>query len=527
MRDALPLLALLLATPLGALGGCAGPPRPTAASTGPAARPLDPPPRPRSCTPGSCRGWSAFLLSGGRSREQNAVAHEKNLAFVGRTLDRLGIPTAERWVHFADGPDPAPDVQVEEPDASRRRLLLAARLLIAPEGDLYEGALQYRDHEISGAQPATRAAVLAGLAQDAERARLRRAPAPDLLLYVTDHGLLRGEGEDNVVVLWGPEDLSVRALATALDAQPPGRRVVLVMAQCFSGSFASVIREGGDPSRPLASHDRCGFFSAPRDRPAAGCSPRADESLYDDHTTRFFGALGGHDRAGKPLASADLDRDGEIGLDEAQAAATRLAETQDVPVRTSEEFLRQERPAWLEAAAVDTRPIEAALAASRPAVQAEARSLAQAEKLAPSVSVAELHEQVAQLKRLCWPGLCEAEDQLDAMRLEAHTRLRQASEGVPLPRSRAALVLAAAGPDRMARWIERAQPAFGEVLRLDAEIERMRIEAETRQARLLRLARLAENEQLERRAHDEGGPLWASYQRLRACEGSTLRPSDR
>jgi hypothetical protein len=527
MRALLPVLALLLPAASGAIGGCAGPPRPVATSTAPAERPLDPPPRPRACTPGRCRGWSAFLLSGGRSREQNAIAHEKNLAFVTRTLERLGVPASERWVHFADGPDPAPDVQIEETDVARRRLLLGARLLVSPEGDLYGATLQYRDHAITGARPATRDAVLEGLARDAERAKVHHDPSPDLLLYVTDHGLMRGEGDDNVIVLWGRDDLSVRALGTALDAQPPTRRVVLVMAQCFSGSFASVIHEGGDPSRPLAAHDRCGFFSAPRDRPAAGCSPRADESLYDDHTTRFFGALGGQDRSGQPLPGADLDRDGEVSFDEAQAAATRLAETQDVPVRTSEEFLRQSRPIWLSLAEIDPRPVETAIAASRPAVQAEVRALLGAERLPGSVSVFDLHQQVEQLRRLCWPGLCEAEERLGAVRIEAHQRLRQASEGAIVPRSRAALVLAAAGPERMARWIERAQPAFDEMIRLDGEIERLRIQAETREARLLRVARLVENEQLERRAHDEGGALWEAYERLRACESSGLRPADR
>jgi hypothetical protein len=59
-----------------------------------------------------------------------------------------------------------------------------------------------------------------------------------------------------------------------------------------------------------------------------------------------------------------------------------------------------------------------------------------------------------------------------------------------------------------------------EVLRLDARVEALRVEAETQEARLLRLLRMGELQLLERRAAREGGAPWAAYQRLRRCEAA-------
>ena len=34
-----------------------------------------------------------------------------------------------------------------------------------------------------------------------------------------------------------------------------------MMAQCYSGSFANLIYENGDPAQPVALQTRCGFFA--------------------------------------------------------------------------------------------------------------------------------------------------------------------------------------------------------------------------------------------------------------------------
>jgi hypothetical protein len=529
-------LALLSAT---ALASCASapprpsPPPPAAVST--VARRAPPPPP--ACAGPACVGWAALLLSGGRDREQNAVAHERNIAFATRTLSAAGVGRASRSLLFADGDDPRPDVQFEEPDAARRRLLVAIGLLLSDGGEGADATLRYRNHELGEASPATRDQVLRSLRADAARAEAAFSPpaivdvsAPsisprkqtDLLLYVTDHGIHRGDGSNNVIVLWGRRDLSVRDLGAALDRQPPERRVVSVMAQCFSGSFSALVHEGGDPSKPVARHDRCGFFAAPADRPAAGCSPRSDESLYDDYTTRFFAALGGKDRAGAAAPDADADGDGRVSFEEAHFAAVALERTQDVPVSTSEELLRRGRPAWVSEAIADPRPLSALFAGGRPALVAAAASLARSLGLREGASAADLVLEAERGKDLCWPGLCEAEVAFAHARTEAQQALRLAAQGTPMPEPIPALVLATIGRARLDTWVAAAQPHFDRLLSLDREIERLRTEAESHDARVLRLRRLIELQAAERRLEREGGELLAAYRRVQACEASGL-----
>jgi hypothetical protein len=292
-----------------------------------------------------------------------------------------------------------------------------------------------------------------------------------------------------------------------------------VMAQCFSGSFAGLVHQGGNPTAPLASHDRCGFFAAPPDRPAAGCSPKSDESLYDDYTTRFFAALGGQTRRGDPAPAADLDGDGQVTFEEAHLAAIALEHTMDVPVSTSEELLRRSRPEWLVQAENDGRPMREVLAYARVPLARTAEALARSLHLRDVVTVRDLHRMVDFESDRCFPGLCEAEEALPIARARAHEALL-ANGGARVPRGAAALALIAMGPGKVDAMIAAAQPHFDAVLALEAGVERLRQAAEDREARLLRLARLLVLTQLEQRATKAGGPLADALARVRACETS-------
>jgi fumarate hydratase class I len=70
-------------------------------------------------------------------------------------------------------------------------------------------------------------------------------PGDTLLLYVTDHGR-RGKEDvrDATISLWH-EHLSVSALRELLARLDPDVRVVMLMSQCFSGSFANVLVPDG------------------------------------------------------------------------------------------------------------------------------------------------------------------------------------------------------------------------------------------------------------------------------------------
>jgi hypothetical protein len=133
----------------------------------------------------------------------------------------------------------------------------------------------------------------------------------------------------------------VRDLAARVGQLPDETPVVLVMAQCFSGAFANLLFEGGDPGGAPVERDLVGFFAATKERPASGCTPEINEAGYTDFSSFFFAALSGVDRLGRRVDGADFDRDRRVGMNEAFAYALIHQITSDVPVATSDVFLRR------------------------------------------------------------------------------------------------------------------------------------------------------------------------------------------
>jgi hypothetical protein len=74
---------------------------------------------------------------------------------------------------------------------------------------------------------------------------------------------------------------------------------------------------------------------------AAGCTPEINEADYKDFTSYFFAALVGKDRTGKNVTATDFDKNGVIGMDEAYIYALVNEDSVDVPVITSDFFLRR------------------------------------------------------------------------------------------------------------------------------------------------------------------------------------------
>jgi hypothetical protein len=130
-------------------------------------------------------------------------------------------------------------------------------------------------------------------------------------------------------------------LAQSFQNWPSDRPLVLVMAQCYSGGFANLIFQDGQPGHPVRDWDFVGFFSATGDREAAGCTPEVDEFDYQDFTTHFFAALSGITRDGTPLTGADVNQDGKVSMLEAYAWANIHDISVDVPLCTSDFYLRQ------------------------------------------------------------------------------------------------------------------------------------------------------------------------------------------
>jgi hypothetical protein len=113
------------------------------------------------------------------------------------------------------------------------------------------------------------------------------------------------------------------------------------MVQCFAGAFGNVLFAGGDPKGDLIDRPVCGFFATTRERMAAGCTAEVNEADYHDFTSYFFAALSGKDRLGRRVAPPDYNKDGKVGMDEAFAYANITEPSIDVPVATSDVFLRR------------------------------------------------------------------------------------------------------------------------------------------------------------------------------------------
>ncbi len=141
--------------------------------------------------------------------------------------------------------------------------------------------------------------------------------------------------------MWGGEDVTVEEFAKELDKIDSGVPVVVVMVQCYSGGFADLIFENGNDKREATGHNRCGFFATTHDRFAAGCTADIDEADYHEYSSAFWAAIVGRSRVGEPVESADFNGDGAVSFDEAHASVLIHSDTIDIPVKTSDAFLRR------------------------------------------------------------------------------------------------------------------------------------------------------------------------------------------
>ena len=285
------------------------------------------------------RAADHFLtIGGGYSPSGNQVSLEKNVLFFREVLaDLYPAGAAPRHdVLFSDGDAPGRDVQYADADwdVHRARRLLAQ--LADEEDDL---GYRYRTHEVPAVRgPASRAEVERWFAE----VGAKLADGDRLILYATGHGGDGDEYRNNVLHLWNGDALSVRELAGLLDKLPAGVHVVVVMVQCYAGGFADLMFAGGERDKGDAPAVRCGFFATVPDRMAAGCTPEVDEANYRDYSTSFWAALRGTTRGGAAIGRAvrDFDADGAVSFAEAHAYALLTNESIDVPMKSSDRFLR-------------------------------------------------------------------------------------------------------------------------------------------------------------------------------------------
>ncbi len=276
-----------------------------------------------------------MVVGGGPEPAYNQVAIENNV----RYLQRLLPPGTKQTVLFADGDARGRTVayQLEAARVSQAKRLTT---LILGRGEDDEESIQFRSPSLAKIDGPAKRSNLADTIN--QIAREPGSSANHLLMYFTGHGSpgkSRDEFNNNNFNLWG-EDLTVRELADRISALPSNQPLTLVMVQCYSGAFGNLIFEGGDPARPATDRDIAGFFASVSDRPAAGCTPAVNEADYRDFSTFFFAALSGQDRLGRRVTGADFDGDGRISLHEGFCYTLINDDSIDVPVCTSDVFLR-------------------------------------------------------------------------------------------------------------------------------------------------------------------------------------------
>ena len=273
----------------------------------------------------------ALLIGGGPTPETSQVSIEKNIAFARSTLPRIGLPPDLTTVLFGSGRTDHPDVCYSAPPPVAYEML--ARW-IGPEEYV---ALKYRPTVLKNVRSAaTRREILAQL----ERSSRDLHSGDRLLVFVAGHG---GEGErieNGYFYCWGRRPLDVREFTSALDSFDPEVEVIVVMAQCYAGTFANLLFEQGDPDKPLARHRRAGFFATAADLESAGCS--ADGSAEDvrEYGGDFWSAVGRRNQTGAKVSADDVDGNGVISFAEAHAYALIHSPTIDVGCKTSDLFLR-------------------------------------------------------------------------------------------------------------------------------------------------------------------------------------------
>ncbi len=440
-----------------------------------------------------------IVAGGGPTPDLDQVQLEQDVRLAREALSPLG----PGLTLFAGGAG-SQAVQVLDPslDADPLRASLAALFAPRPGRDARYRPIAFRPDGSASAE-----ALLAAV-----EGALNDGDAP-LTVYLAGHGEGGEAPRESRFLTWGPADVWVEDLAAVLDAAPEHRPFRLVMTSCYSGGFAELAFAGADPEQGAAETDCCGLFATTWDRAASGCDPNPDRGAQEGYGIHFLHALAGEDREGRPLPPEhiDFDGDGAVSLLEAHTRARIASGSFDVPVTTSERFLR---------AAVDPgMPLPEHV----PALPEERAVVVE---LSVRLGLAHYEDADARLEEI-------------GRRLEVLIEeLDRAEESL----ARAEGSLAAALLNRWPVLDDPWHPLFPRVLEHDGDAiaaflaesgeaalrdelsaERDRLAEEhdellLRAAPLSRIVRARETLELASRLSAEGGRYWLRYQALLACE---------
>lgn len=464
-----------------------------------------------------------LVLGGGPTPQSSQMSIEQNVLFLKRSLVEMGRNDIDPTVLFASGASALPDVCFEQSDEVPRAYRLLAEILGTTKGI----QLGYRCHQIPDVDGASdRATVFQQLSEHARQLK----KGDRLFLYVSGHG---GKGEpttNGYVETWKHGDIRVRDLGEMLDRFDPEVEVIVLMVQCYSGSFANIIFERGDPSRPIAPHRRAGFFATIESRPAAGCTPDTRIDQYQEYTTSFLGALAGRDRSGGSVATHDINGDGVISLAEAHAHAMINSPTIDVSLRTSDRFL--ETMAQISTKDLEerlsTRSIESLLAKADPVRSHILGTLAKQLGYQPDQTLADAEKESTRLevqRRQMRAVIHQFSDTRDSISRQMERNVLDRWPFLQNPWHPQAHVLLTSRSDELLAYLQ-AQPNFSSWDRLRDRIDAMKksdLDREKRWARLQRLLLTARTilwaEELDASSSPE---VQDQYRNILALEDSVL-----
>ncbi len=473
-----------------------------------------------------------LILGGGPSLEYNQVAIESNVRYVHKLLPRGTVQTTL----FADGDAGHASVLYDD-DLSRQSngAFLLDLFLQGTAGESGSGS-HYRKPNIGKVD---------GPSKKAEFARQigRIAEEPDLsnrqlLLYFTGHGSPgrhgsrdRADYENNVYDMWGKDEaLNVRECARQIGQLPAAAPVTVVMVQCYSGAFANLLFEGGDPNGEVISRDFAGFYATVNDRVAAGCTSAVNEAEYHDFTCYFFAALTGRDRVGRVVTGCDYNHDGRVGMNEAYCYTLLNDESIDVPVCTSDVFLR--RFVVMKGADIFQTPWPSIVAWADPAQKEALEGLASRLKLTGDDRLKTAYDRTFRSAN----GNGRDPQWLERYRLAQSkfgTLLKEGRRELlrryPDLRSATAAAYARTRKEAIARLDrDSAEGKWKELLDANDAVDKANQDGENQsiaESKLLRLVRLGKSVVLAHELLQSGTPqIKARYQKLIEAEGRTLLP---
>jgi hypothetical protein len=276
-----------------------------------------------------------LTIGGGYAPSGNQASLERNVLYFQRVLREQQLDASPHAIFFADGKSSERDLQVID----RESVPKANRLMAEFFGDSEDLGLSYRDHQVPEVRGSTRPE---NLRQWFSEVGSRIQGGDRLIIYVTAHGNQSSDRRDpynTTIATWNNTSLPMKELVRLLDGLDREVQVIAIMVQCHAGGFSRFMFNEGDPDKGLSAQRRIGFFATVHDRSAAGCTAEIDEASYVEYSTYFWAALSGRDRAGRPVDPPDYDGDGSVTFEEAHAYVILNADTIDLPMKTSGEYL--------------------------------------------------------------------------------------------------------------------------------------------------------------------------------------------